>query len=154
MDTNNQNRSWKVLCWNVRGLNAERKWSTIRDKILECQADIVCLQETKKDLFDRAFIRKICASDFDAFEFLPSIGASGGVITIWKSRFFDGNLIYSNEFGISVEFKSTLDYATWILTNAYGTCTSEGKRNFVHWLKNIQMPDDREWLIVGDFNLI
>lgn len=88
MDTNNSVRSWKVFCWNVRGLNSERKWSSIKDKIVESQADIVCLQETKKETFDSNFIRNICPAGFDAFEFLPSVGASGGVITIWKSRFF------------------------------------------------------------------
>lgn len=86
MDTNNRNRSWKVLWWNVRGLNAKRKQSTIRDTIVESQADIICLQETKKDLFDRVLLHKICPNGFDAFEFLPSVGASGGVITIWNLK--------------------------------------------------------------------
>jgi hypothetical protein len=39
---------------------------------------------------------------FDAFEFLPSVGASGGVNTIWKSTFFSGTLVLRNEFGISI----------------------------------------------------
>lgn len=93
MDTNNHARAWKVLCWNVRGINAEWKWSSIRDKISESKADIICLQETKKESFDLAFIRKFCPPSFDSFEFLPSIGASGVVITIWKSSFFEGRLL-------------------------------------------------------------
>ena len=87
----------------------------------------------------------------NAFEFLPSLGASGGVITIWKSRFFTGFLTFRNEFGISMDFKSLNNDASWILTNVYGPCTPEGKRIFVHWLKNIQMPEDWDWLIVEDF---
>jgi hypothetical protein len=30
----------------------------------------------------------------------------------------------------------------------------DGKRNFIVWLNHIQMPDDNDWLIVRDFNLI
>jgi hypothetical protein len=42
----------------------------------------------------------------------------------------------------------------WILTNIYAPCTPDGKKDFCEWFKDIQMPDDQEWLIVGDFNLM
>lgn len=35
-----------------------------------------------------------------------------------------------------------------------GPCTSEGKVNFVDWLKEIDMAVENNWLILGDFNLI
>ena len=62
-------RTWKILSWNVRGVNAERKWDTIRDKILNSACDIVCLQETKKETFDSQFLKRICPRDFDEFDF-------------------------------------------------------------------------------------
>ena len=93
--------------------------------------------------------KRICT-----FEFLPSTGASGGLITIWKSHLFQGHLIFSNEYGISIEFSSNHDADVWVLTNIYATCTSYGKLHFVNWFKNIQMPEDIHWLIVGDFNLM
>jgi hypothetical protein len=40
----------------VRGLNSEKKWNSIRDKIVESKCDIVFLQETKKEQFDSTFI--------------------------------------------------------------------------------------------------
>lgn len=43
--------------------------------------------------------------------------------------------------------------ASWILANVYVRCTSVGKREFIDWFKNIQMPDDVALLIVGDFKL-
>lgn len=135
-------RLWKVLCWNVRGLNSDKKWTLIKDKITESQCDILCLQETKKELLDSVFIKKFCPSSFDKFEFLPSQGASGGLVTIWKSAMFEGHMVFSNEYAISIKFTSYLDDCEWILTNVYGPCTTEQKRNFVHWLKHIQMPDD------------
>lgn len=51
---------WKILCWNVRGLNSNKKWNSIRDKVLESCCDIVYLQETKRAHFDAAFTRNIC----------------------------------------------------------------------------------------------
>jgi hypothetical protein len=43
MNTIHQTRKWKVLCWNVRGLNAKEKWEAIRDKISESGCDVICL---------------------------------------------------------------------------------------------------------------
>jgi len=67
---------------------------------------------------------------------------------------FTGHLVFSNEFGISVEFSSNHNASDWVLTNVYGPYTATGKLQFINWLKNIQMPDDIDWLILGDFNLM
>jgi endonuclease/exonuclease/phosphatase family metal-dependent hydrolase len=54
----NQMRNWKVLTWNVRGINSSWKWDAVRNKVAEAHCDIACLQETKKELFDSAFLKK------------------------------------------------------------------------------------------------
>lgn len=53
-------RSWKVLCWNVRGINLDKKWNSIRDRIMERNYDIACFQETKRSFFDLSFIHQFC----------------------------------------------------------------------------------------------
>lgn len=121
---------------------------------MECQCDVICLQETKRDSFDLPFIRKLYPPAFDAFEFLPSVGASGGIITIWKSSMMDGTLSFQNKFAFSVDFTSLHNNYDWILTNVYCPCSNEGNVEFTDWLKSIQMPDEVDWLILGDFNLM
>jgi exonuclease III len=125
-----------------------------RKKITDAACDVFCLQETKKDTCDLAFLRNICLPDFDRFEFVPSIGASGGLITAWKSRNFSGGLCFSNQYGISISLSSTISDDNWIVTNLYGPCTPEGKKNFTDWFKQIQMPTNIDWIVVGDFNLM
>jgi exonuclease III len=107
----NQNltKNWNVLTWNVRGINSAWKWVPVKNKIADASCDIVCLQETKKENVDLSFIRKICPQALDAFEFLPSTGASGGILIAWKSSVFDGAKIFNNEFALSVEFFSKHD---------------------------------------------
>jgi exonuclease III len=78
----NHNRFWKILNWNIRGINAEKKWLAIASKIEECGCDIICIQETKMENFDIQFIRKFAPKRFNKFEFLPSNGASGGMIIL------------------------------------------------------------------------
>jgi hypothetical protein len=52
-------RKWRVLCWNVRGLNSEAGQREVRSKIEESECDIICLQETKCEAFDWKLIHKI-----------------------------------------------------------------------------------------------
>lgn len=42
----------------------------------------------------------------------------------------------------------------WVLTNIYGPCTSEVKVQFIEWFRDIDMPNDIDWILLGDFNLI
>jgi exonuclease III len=44
--------AWNILCWNIRGMNDKDKWDAIRNKIDESNANIFCLQETKRETFD------------------------------------------------------------------------------------------------------
>lgn len=147
------NKTWNVLCWNIRGINSDKKWNAIRDRVVECHCDVICLQETKKEIFDLMFLRNLCPPSFDKFEYLPSMGASGGIIIIWKSSMFHCQLMFQNDYALTVEFSSLHNAASWLLTNVYAPCTHEGKRAFLDWFKNIQMPDHIDWLILGDFNL-
>jgi hypothetical protein len=74
------NRLWKILNWNLRGINSEKKWLALASKISKSNCDIVCLQETKRELFDIQYLRNFCPKKFNKFEYLPSVGASGGLI--------------------------------------------------------------------------
>lgn len=61
------NKSWNVLCWNVRGINSDDKQLAIRSAIDSSGCSIICLQETKRDLFDAAFVKLFCPKKLDKF---------------------------------------------------------------------------------------
>ena len=82
MDNTSGLKFWKVLCWNVRCLNSDKKWDSIRDKITESRFDIIFLQETKREHIDLQFIKYFCPNGFDSFEFLHSVGAFGGILIV------------------------------------------------------------------------
>jgi exonuclease III len=146
MDTHakNNNRKWKIFCSNVQGINFQRKLSAIQSKIKETKCDIIYLQETKKETFDHNFIRQFCPPSFDCFEYVPSVGSSGGTIIIWMSSKFSGQVISQNDYVMRVEFESTISGDIWVLTNVYAPCTLEGKAEFLNWLHDAVMPDDTD----------
>ena len=49
MDYNVNYLVWKVLCWNIRGLNSDDKQLALREKITESGCAVACIQETKKE---------------------------------------------------------------------------------------------------------
>ena len=147
-------RNWRVLCWNVRGLNSADRQRDLRLKIEESNCSIVCLQETKIQSFDLRLVRSFCPRRFDNFVFSPSDGASGGILVAWNSTMFSGTLIQSLQYRIVVSFTSTHNAEQWTMVSVYGPCSGPLRDEFVNWLYNLHIPDDEHWLFLGDFNFI
>jgi hypothetical protein len=55
---------------------------------------------------------------FSKLEYLPSVGASGGLITNWNATLLTSVLDFKNEFSIFVRFSSNLTNESWILTRS------------------------------------
>jgi hypothetical protein len=149
---NSQTRTWNVLNWNVRGLNDEDKRIAVRAKIEESACAIFCLQETKREAIDPAFMKKLAPKRFNKFAFSPSRGASGGILMGWNHSIFAGQVVEINRFSITVLFSSRHDDSRWKLTTVYGPCHGTERDQFVDWLYNLNISDSENWMLVGDFN--
>ena len=147
------NRSWNILCWNVRGLNGKDKWNALRNKIDESSYAVVCLQETKRQSFDAPFIRNFAPRRLDSFDYIPSNGSSGGILVLWNSSIFKGIVLEKKHFSITISLTSVHNCDTWFLSSVYGPCVEPGRSPFIDWLKNLQIRDDDNWLLVVDFNI-
>jgi hypothetical protein len=150
----NLHRSLKILSHNIRGINSNIKWNSLRNNIMYTNCDIICIQETKKESFDDSYIRRFCNRSFDKFAFGPSIGASGGFLTIWKGSHFDAEVIDQNSFGHTICFRTKLTNQTWWLANIYAPCTPHRREEFLSWFSSLEINDDKLWIFLGDFNMI
>ena len=147
-------KDWKVLCWNVRGLNSEARQLAVKQKIDESGCSMVCLQETKCTHIDHRFIRKFCPRRFDNFSYVPSVGASTGMVIIWNSSFFEGKLIEAKPYCIIVEFCSKHACEVWSLVTVYGPCQGPARYEFVQWLYNLIITAEDKRLLLSDFNFM
>ena len=141
------NRSHKILVWNIRGLNSQGKWDALRAKITESACNIICLQETKRDNFDPTYLRKFCPRHLDGFAFSPSAGASGGLLTIWNSNLYSGDIVQTNSYTVTLKFTYLLDQSSFHLSNIYGPAHSTGKMVFVTWLLNFDGSTFEDWIL-------
>jgi hypothetical protein len=55
---------------------------------------------------------------------------------------------------MGIEFVSAISGVTWVLTNIYAPSSPEGKIQFLNWFSSVDMPEETDWLIMGDFNLL
>jgi hypothetical protein len=85
---------------------------------------------------------------------LPSDGASRGLIGVWNANQFDGVVIDSDRFAITVKLSSLQSGQDLFLTNVYGPCSAVSKAEFSNWLYNYDASAYGLWVVVGDSNLI
>ena len=76
----------KILSWNVRRLNATEKQMAVRSFLRDVQADVICFQETKREIVDREWVKEIWGGQWVEWEYLSARGASGGILICWDRR--------------------------------------------------------------------
>jgi exonuclease III len=120
----------------------------------ERKCNIICFQVTKREYFDHSYLRNFCTRKFTNFNYTPSIGSSGGIITIWNGGVFNGILVSQDTHHVTTEFTCNSSGKKWYLKNIYGPVHNEDRQNFITWLSNLDSTQMNLWIILGDFNLI
>lgn len=68
---NGQNSEHPKL--EYKGINSNNKWLALSNKIEECGFSIICLQETKKEHFDGAYLKNFFPRKLNFFDFVPYV---------------------------------------------------------------------------------
>lgn len=77
-----------ILSYNVRGLGRGIKWAAIRRLRKMEDPDLICLQETKKELIDKAMCQAIWGDAEVSWEMQPAINSAGGILCMWCDKAF------------------------------------------------------------------
>ena len=145
----------KIISWNVRGLGSFEKRKEVGNLVREKKPFILCLHETKLSVFDNTVCKFIWGDVKADFSFQPSVGASGGLITIWDvtevkvwaTMSFDHVLVILGCF-----LKTGHRFAVF---NVYAPC--DASRPHVLW-NNLSIIlgtlSDQNVCVCGDFNTV
>jgi hypothetical protein len=144
-----------VFCVGILGesmlkLNGIR----LKVKLMNLLVTLSVCKKLSENFLIAIMLNFFCPGRIDNFEFIPSLGASGGSIIVWNGSKFSGSLAFQNEFSQYFELTCLLTGEQWFLTNIYAPCTAEGKLALLSWFRDVEIQDDSKWLIVGDFNLL
>lgn len=149
------NQKYKILSWNVRGMNNSAKRENIKHVISLNRPDIVCLKEAKMSVIDDTIVTEALGSIFtDNYLFLPADGTRGGILIASSSSQmkFHNQILTQNT--ISVLLQDELRNASWTFTSVYGPQMDLDKKMFMRELRGLKQNSHSKWLVIGDFNLI
>ncbi|XP_050237970.1 uncharacterized protein LOC126687451 [Mercurialis annua] len=138
------------VSWNCRGgLSFSRKSRFIRSMVVSQKLSLLGLIETKNEGFDDFGVRLLWPNlDFD-YSFVPSLGASGGIICIWNRNLISPTRIFKANRWISLDFIWHGISIRYILVYA-SNCARE---RAALWLDILpELSTDYMCILVGDFN--
>jgi hypothetical protein len=93
-------------------------------------------------------------SEFADYVFLPSEGASGGILVAWKNHLRCTGESGVDNHSVSIQFHKQEGGGTWWLTCVYGPQVDEEKILFLQELRSVREVCIGPWVVAGDFNLI
>ena len=77
-----------ILSWNIRGLGSSGKRREVRNIVRRFKCDILIMCETKLTFPSHALLRNLGGGKLNKWEFLPSLGPSGGILIGWDDWLF------------------------------------------------------------------
>jgi mannosylglycoprotein endo-beta-mannosidase len=144
-----------VTTFNVRGLGSRVKRRKIRELVRRENVDFLTIQETKMEAFPDNFVASLWGSGDCDWASLPTVGNSGGILSIW------------NKVKLTLIFTFIGCVCDWVcldfeeknkkcfVINVYAKCNIRDKKSL--W-SNILMSKegfgDGLWCVVGDFNSV
>ncbi|MCH86865.1 cytochrome P450, partial [Trifolium medium] len=138
-----------------KGVGGLEKRKEVRKLVGEKNPFIVCLQETKMHSCDDFLVSSLWGSSPYDFSFRPSVGASGGLLTIWDSTEVEVWSSVSREHVLWSHGRLVKSGEEFYLANVYSPCDSGAKQ--VLWdslTERIQALDGKRVCVCGDFNAV
>jgi len=104
-----------VLSYNVRGLGGRVKRKIVKELVLNHKVDFLAIQESKLEVVTESLCRGLWGGDDCDWAFLPSVGNSCGIISIWRKS--ESNILFSvvgdGFVGICVEWGRNKEFFLW-----------------------------------------
>jgi len=138
----------KIVTYNIRGL----KWAPVRKLVSKEQVDMLCLQETKKEMIDKALCQALWGEAEVKWESSQQLIMLGdycvfGVMKLSKT-------VKGNGF-IYLEGTWAGDGGKVTIVNIYSPCDTASKRILWDQVRQLRAANNGGlWCILGDFDCI
>jgi len=147
--------SMKILTYNARGLGGGEKRVEVRRLVSEKRPMVLCIQETKLELVNDQVIKALWGEGMYNFSYQPSVGASGGMVTVWDTSRVE--VWTSSRFNhvLAIKGKVILTGEVFIIFNVYAPCDLAAKKMLWECLTvHVMNNSDLCIYVCGDFNSV
>lgn len=138
----------------IRGIGARIKRRLLRKLLHSHEPWLTFIQESKLEMLPPKMARSMSIWDDTEFCMSPFVGNYGGLISLWRSSFFQLISSHTNRNWIALTSTLTLADFQCTLVNIYNSCDSSERA--VTWREVIDFWNNSHFpcLIAGDFNEI
>jgi len=144
-----------ILSYNIRGLGRGAKWSAVTKLVKKHHADLLCLQETKKESIDRTTCQALWGDFNFSWVSQPASNIAGGLLCIWNDQTFRVERRETGRGFIFLEGVWVQNMQRLFLVNVYAPCDGPSRRTLWEDIKQLKSHNpDGNWCIMGDFNSI
>jgi hypothetical protein len=126
----------QLFIGSSRGLNDSDKCTDVKMNLSAQPLHIVCLQESKLVAVPPAKATTFLPSGFSSYSIVPSVGAAGGVITVWDPCAVVHVADRPLEFSLSSQFELAADGTKLSVTNVYAPCDRARRDAFLSELRS------------------
>jgi len=131
------------------------KKKVIKELVYAQKVDFLAIQESKLEVVTDSLCHSLWGNEDCDWALLPSVGNSGGIISIWRKS--DSNLLFSfvgeGFVGVCLEWGRSRERC--MVVNIYSKCDLAAKQRL--WEKLVLLKNtfgDGAWCMVGDFNAV
>lgn len=143
-------RRW--VTWNVRGLGKSTKREVTKLILNRSRPELVMIQESKLGLEREETVNRWARSLNMEYEFVPSEGASGGIITLWKGSGLNLRRVEKHPRFLVTVFQILPEDACCLVINVYEPNDERDRGSFFADLGVVLDAHVGAYIIGGDFN--
>ncbi|WMV46111.1 hypothetical protein MTR67_039496 [Solanum verrucosum] len=144
---------FKLISWNIRGLNDREKRRVVHSLLSGWRADIVCLQETKIEGDISEMVKQIWGGRWIRYACLKASGTRGGILLMWDARAWMGEVLEIVSYTITCKFESQTQNFSCHISGVYAPNCYKERRLVWEELSSVRGLMEGPWAMCGDFNV-
>lgn len=144
---------FKLISWNVRGLNDLEKIRIVKSLVIDWNADILCFQETKLEGEIKELVNQTWGRRWVRFECLEASGTRGGILMLWDSRVWKGEVPQIGAYTVTCRFEALLQSFECHITGVYAPNCYIERRAVWREIGGVRGLMEGPWAVCGDFNV-
>lgn len=145
---------FKILCWNIRGMNEFDKKIELKNLIAAQRCGVCLIQKTKIQFMFEWFVRHLWYDDNFGWSYIPSVGSSGRMLSIWNSSRLEKLQERIGFNNITTVLSNRSNGFQWAVTNVYSPCEYNFRADFWEGMNEVRQWWNGPLCIAGDMNAV
>lgn len=141
--------------FNARGLGGRVKKNKIQNLIRLNKVEFMAIQETKLEVITPSLCYNLWGSEDCEWVFCPSVGNSGGILSLWSKSSATTLFTFQGEGYVGVCLEWGVLKHRCVVINVYAKCNLAAKRRMWDSITNERKTrGGGTWCVLGDFNSV